>query len=579
MLPLGTSSGGLDALRGRSSSVDPVVSLTNSVAILTTSVDKLNDAVVDMVDVGEDATEQTTSSGRKTRRRRQTPVNYKRESDSNWLRIKTPEEKAFDKMLKNDENRSQRRVQFSSFDSSKNQEDFVIIGNAIKSSFDGVKKIFDRLVSPLEELVTNNKKAAAVVGTGVGLSILGLAAAGAIGNAGQAAAEAWNRGSVAGTAGRQALDAQGPRNQTVIPNANPLRPNNNLTPQEQEENRRRIIENQPVTDDEAARIRRQYNSNSAFSTSDDAVPVDDFIEKLTQRLDGGAKNDAQEYNLSPYYQQDLDPRDLETPAFAPIVAAPMGAGAAGSGAGVGGALGGMSPARRGDPVGALNELRRLLDGLAGIMNPSVGAAQRLQRAEEARRTEAATADWNRAAAERAARAPGPAIPNVSDAPSVNAPADVPTPQAPTNIPRIQDPASVPTPQAPTNVPAVAAPNADPVVVRPPVVVPAPPRPDAAPAVQQPAIVQAPAAPATAPIQPSLPLPPPAPPPAPAIPPARQNPVVIMSAPQPPPYIPPTINQPRATGGGNIGRGVGFAPPPPSPSSPTARTPSYPSRSF
>lgn len=576
MLPLGSSSGGLDALRGRSSSVDPIVSLTNSVTLLTTSVDKLNDAVIDMVDVGEDSTEQpATSSGRKTRRRRQSQINYKRDHDSSWLRIRTPEERALDKRLQDMDNRGQRRVQFSSFDSAKNQEEMVAVGNMIKSSFDGVKKIFDRLVSPLEELVSNNKKAAATVGAGVGLAILGVTAADALGSAGQAAADAWNRGAAAGEAGRQRLDAAGPRSGNV-PNANPLRPNNNLTPEQQQDNRRAIEENRPVTPDEEARIRRQYNSNSTFSTSNDAEPSDDFIQKIIQQLDGGSKDDATP-DLVPYYNQDnLNPREYETPAFAPALMAP-GAGVAAGGAGAGGIIGAApGPNQRGNPAGAIRELQRLLEGLTGIMSPPAGAARRMQQAEEARREAAATQEWNRRSAEMN-RTPGPAI---QESASVTAPTgteSIPTPQAPVIVPGVNAPLDVPTPQAPTNIPSISVPGIDPIAVRPPVVVPMPARPAATPTVQQPAIVQNPAAPGSP--APAIPPPPPAPPPAPPLQPSRPAPVVVMQAPQPPPYIPPVINQPRATGSGNIGRGVGFSPPPPSPMSPTSRTPSYPTRNF
>lgn len=591
MLPLGTSAGGLDALRGRSSSVDPVAALTNSVIILTTSVDKLNDAVVDMVDVGEDATDQPSTSGRKTKRRRQAQINYKRDSDSSWLRIRTPEEREHERKLVDDETRSQRRVQFSSFDSKKNQEELVIIGNAIKESFGGMRKIFDRLISPLEEFVTSNRKTSAVVALGAGLGV-----AGSILGLGGSAAAAVQEGVARGTEGRQRLDAQGSRrSQGPIPNANP---GTNLitpyTPEQQQENRRAIIENREITPEEE----RRFNSPSSYGSNQDATPVDDFIDKLNQRFESGSKDNDASPDLVPYYNQDnLNPREFETPAFGPAALVAPGAGGAagagGAGIGIMGARPGSGPGRRGDPVGAGRELLRLLDGLAGIINPGYGAAQSYRRAEEARQATEATEAFRRESTERLARVPGPPIPEVANIPMPSAPpADVPTPQAPSVVPRtpeatpqVQTPPApniasmvvppdvVPSPQAPTITPSVAVPQVDPVVVRPPVVAPAP-QVAATPQVQAPTIVQNPAAVT----QPPLPLPPPAPPPAPPIPPARQ-PVVVMQAPQPPPYIPPNINQPRATGGGNIGRGVGFSPPPPSPASPTARTPSYPNRNF
>lgn len=336
-------------------------------------------------------------------------------------------------------------------------------------------------------------------------------------------------------------------------------------------------------------------------TKNDATPVEDNTPDVV-----------------PYYEDNssLNLRDFETPtsgyagtlaagraaaAVAPAIPAIPGAAAAGAAASAG--------------LGAVASLG--VPAIAAAIVTAMAAAPRSLNNNEAEELAQETARMT-----RLGLYPAPAPPDVSTAPNITAPDAPPIPAPPAAVasiaappsppavagpiiaPLVSTPIAPPIPQAPPSTPTVveapapapavpnitpfAAPAPAPPVVAPPINPPVPAitanpptvRPEDDPvAIAQRAVSYAQAmARATGSAQ-TLPTPPaPIPPPtAPVPPPARQ--VIVVQPPSPPPFIPPQINMPRATGGANIGRGVGFAPTPFAPPSPTARTPSYPNRMF
>lgn len=592
MLPQGNSRGGAELLKQYAANSNPLAPLNDSIQLLTTSVDKLNDAIVDLVDIEEEDLE-SESTGRKTKRRRQKITNLKYKWDKSSSQFRLGDEK--DQRKEDLREYERGRTPFRTFESDSNKQDLEFFGRIIEGSITGLGNIFKRMMAPIQEI------AEATRGGRGGLGALGLGALALTGIVGAgvaaAASESVSQGVARGQAGRATLDTQPPVNQQNGEGQRRFqnRANPNITPEQQQQNREAIQQEEQRIEQERRenldrRLREQYAIPNRFDNNildNDVEPVEQALDAIIKRLesDDGQKNDAtpDEFNLSPYYQNDLNPRDLITPTMGPVLA--QAAGGAGVMTGEGAIIGGGTMAQRmqrnqrageGAAISAITEALRTI----------VEIPRRIFGSSSANMDEAARLNQEHWDMVREGRYPAPPIPEVPTAPNIPAPTAVPTPQAPVTVPRVDTPPAPPTPvardmpQAPPAVEPVARPA-------PPVAVPTPQAPAIArpdvirPPIAQPQAVpvpQAQAIPANPPAVAPIPPPPPAPLPTPPIPPARQ-PVVVMQAPQPPPYVPPQINMPRASGGENIGRGRGFAPLPPAPPSPTTRTPSYPQRGF
>lgn len=602
MLPLSDSSGGVRALQQYASNSNMLSSLNDSVRLLTTSVDKLNTAVIDLVDINEDVVDEenkSTNSGRKTKRHRRKKLSpglqYKKDRDISWFRHpdKHDENKSDYNNIEKDRDKEGFRVPFTSFDTPENQRDLLLLGRAMQSTFEGVRNIFGRLAGSLEIIATS--------ATGRGLGSLGVGALATFGVASLAAnaAEAIGSGVHQGAEGRQRLDAQPPVNQRLTPEGERVRPNVNpgaasiprVSPEEQQRNLQEMQQEQERDrQDRLERQLRPYQSNSSYQDLNSPIPesIDGLIDTITKRIEkdipNNPKNDAvaavgQNYNLSPYYISDISPQDLETKTMGPLLAQ-AGVAAVGEGSAIVGGAAGMQREERNRDAerGAQSILDRLLPRIPGIYGvfgrtPSEPVS---------------TEEWNRqgrAAAERNSLVPAPVAPP-STPTGITSPTEVPIPMAPIDVPRIAEPTATPTPAAPSNPPAVSQPTPVPTPAQPAITsrpATAADRPDL---VLRPPVAQSPAVPSPqAQVIPSVP---PAPstntpvPTAPAprpVPTPNRQPVIVQQNLSPPPYIPPQINMPQAIGGANRGRGMGFVPIPPAPPSPTARTPSYPNRSF